>query len=553
MIRLRDYQTEAVDAVRADLAEGVTRPAVVLPTGGGKTIVFSALGEVERSRGKTLIIAHRDELITQAVDKYLSVNPGADVGVVKAERDDHDHTVIVASVQTLAIPARRERISGVGLGVIDECHHATADSYLDVMDHFDVPFIGFTATPARGDGKALGSVWQKISYEMTLLRMIRRGFLTDVRGRRVKVPDLDLKGLRKTAGDYREGELGERLEQSMAPETVAKAYREHGVREDGTVRPGILFAPTVATAHVFAEAMTAEGFRCEAVWGAMPLEDRRRVLREYDEGKIDILSNCMVLTEGFDSPRAEVAVIARPTQSSPLYVQMVGRVLRLYPGKEFALVLDVVGVAGKHELCTLATLGGEKLEEVQDGESLMKAIDDLEAKEAEASGDEDQGYVGDVVSETIDLFAGSRQSWLQTHDRHWFIPAGGRIIAIIPGRRPGSMDVGWFNLPTRANGWNGKGGGSIAKGILDLGLAMAHGEGAITWDEEVMAAKDRAWRKRKRTESQVGFATGRLGIKMELITDTMRAGQLGDMISVEMASRRIDSLIRAKRPAGVRA
>ncbi|HEY6014296.1 MAG TPA: DEAD/DEAH box helicase [Candidatus Limnocylindrales bacterium] len=541
-IRLRDYQNEAVDAVRADLADGVTRPAVVLPTGGGKTIVFSALGEAERSRGKTLIVAHRDELINQAADKYRSVNPGADVGIVKAERDDHEHAVIVSSVQTLARPNRRGRISGVGLGIIDECHHATAKSYLDVMDHFGVPFVGFTATLARGDGKALGEVWQKISYEMPLLRMIRRGYLTDVKGIRIKVPDLDLKGLRKTAGDYREGELGERLAESMAPVTVARAYREHGVREDGTVRPGILFAPTVATAQIFAEAMTDEGFRCEAIWGDMPMDDRRRVLREFDEGKIDILSNCMVLTEGFDSPRAEVAVIARPTQSAPLYVQMVGRVLRLYPGKSFALVLDVVGAATNHELCTLATLSGDRLGEIKETSSLLKALDELEAAEAEAVDEADSlGYVGDVVSETVDLFAGSRQSWLQTHGGHWFIPAGGRIIALVPDR-VGRLDVAWFEMPSRDNNWKPRGGGYVVRGIADFGIAMAHGEGEITWEEEVMAAKDRAWRKKKRTQAQVDFAR-RLGMRTDQIPESMRAGQLGDLISIELASRRIDRLV----------
>lgn len=540
-IRLRDYQSEAVDAVRADLADGVTRPAVVLPTGGGKTIVFSALGEAERSRGKTLIVAHRDELINQAADKYRSVNPGADVGIVKAERDDHEHAVIVSSVQTLARPNRRGRISGVGLGIIDECHHATAKSYLDVMDHFGVPFVGFTATLARGDGKALGEVWQKISYEMPLLRMIRRGYLTDVKGIRIKVPDLDLKGLRKTAGDYREGELGERLAESMAPVTVARAYREHGVREDGTVRPGILFAPTVATAQIFAEAMTDEGFRCEAIWGDMPMDDRRRVLREFDEGKIDILSNCMVLTEGFDSPRAEVAVIARPTQSSPLYVQMVGRVLRLYPGKSFALVLDVVGAATNHELCTLATLSGDRLGEIKETSSLLKALDELEAEEAADAEAAYPGYVGDVVSETVDLFAGSRQSWLQTHGGHWFIPAGGRIIALVPDR-VGRLDVAWFEMPSRDNNWKPRGGGYVVRGITDFGIAMAHGEGEITWEEEVMAAKDRAWRKKKRTQAQVDFAR-RLGMRTDQIPESMRAGQLGDLISIELASRRIDRLV----------
>lgn len=531
-IRLRDYQDDAVTAVRNDLATGIRRPAVVLPTGGGKTIVFSDLLAKEVNRGKGLIIAHRDELIQQAVDKYRSVNPGAEVGIVKAEQDETDAPVIASSIQTLARPNRRARLTGVGLVVVDECHHATAASYRAVLDHYDVPAVGFTATPARGDGKALGDVWEKISYEMPLLRMIRRGFLCDIIGIQIKVPDLNLTNLKKTAGDYREGELGERLAESMAPETVAKAYRKHGVRPDGTVRPGILFAPTVDTAHLFAEAFDAEGFKVATVWGAMPMTERRQTLADYDAGKIDILCNCMVLTEGFDSPRAEVCVIARPTASSPLYIQMVGRVLRLFPGKDGALVLDVVGASSRHELCTLAVLGGEKIKEVKDGQSLLKAIDELEA--AEVLEEQGAGYVGDVVAETVDLFAGSRQQWLQTFDGHWFIPAGNRIIVLVPNRK-GTYDVAWFRTKT-------KGGDYIVRGVADLGIAMAHGEGEITWDEEVMAAKDRAWRKRRRTEAQLGYART-LGIKVAMLPDTMRAGQLGDLISIALASKRVDAII----------
>lgn len=537
MIRLRDYQIEAVEAVRTDLAAGVGRPAVVIPTGGGKTVIFSELIRQEAAeRGRIGVLVHREELATQAGQKYQSVNPGASFGVVKAERNEVNAPVVIASVQTLARKHRREQLSGIGLWVVDECHHAVSKSYIDVLEHYGVPAVGFTATLARGDGKALGTVWEKISYEYPLLRMIRKGYLVDVRGIQVKVPGLDLANLSKTAGDYREGELGERLEQSIAPETVAKAYREHGVRPDGSVRPGILFAPTVATAHVFAEALVAEGFRCQAVWGDMPAEDRRRVLRDFEDGKIDVLSNCMLLTEGFDSPRAEIVVIARPTESAPLYNQMVGRVLRLFPGKSMALVLDVVGVSGRHELCTLATLGGDQLEAIKPWKSLLQAVDEMEA-ERDVEGDDVTGYSGAVVAETVDLFAGSRQQWLQTHAGHWFIPAGERIIVLVPTNGGVSFDVAWFKLKV-------KGGGYVARDVMDLGIAMAHGEGSITEDEEMMANSDRAWRKKKRTDKQLSFARG-LGIKVDVFPniDKMRAGQLGDLISIQLASRRVDTLI----------
>lgn len=525
-IRLRPYQVDAADAVDADLAAGVQRPAVVIPTGGGKTVVFSETIRRQQAirPGKALILVHRDELATQAVSKYQSVNPGAVVGVVKASRNEVDAPVVVGSVQTLAREGRRAKLTGVGLIIVDECHHATAKSYQDILGHYGVPAVGFTATLARGDGARLGDVWEKISYQRPLLRMIREGHLVDVRGIQVVVPDLDLTGVKKSGGDYREGDLGDRLQDSMAPETVAKAYREHAAD-----MPGIVFAPTVATAHLFTEALVAEGFTAATVWGAMPLDERRRVLDDFEHGRIQILSNCMVLTEGFDSPRAQCAVIARPTQSSPLYIQMVGRVLRLFPGKGPALVLDVVGAAGRHELATLADLGGDRPIKPKDGQTLLKALDDLEAEEESEGGDDGQGYVGEIEARTVDLFAGSRQNWLQTEAGNWFIPAGDRLIVLI--EKTSGYDVAWVYSKR-------KGGEMVARDVTDLGYAMAQGESVITLEEEVMSANDRAWRKRKATEKQLNYAKI-LGLPVAELTG-QRAGVVGDAISIRLASRRLD-------------
>ena len=543
VVRLRPYQIEINDAIERDLDDGHRRLAAVAPCGTGKTVVLSDLitRRAPKHGGQTVVVAHTDELINQTAIKFRGVT-GQSVGVVKAGQDETDAPVIVSSIQTLSRPNRRERLRNVGFLIIDECHLAAAPSYVQTINHFDVPTVGFTATLARGDGKALGEVWKKVSVEIPLLRMIRQGYLADIEGVQVKIPDLDLSGLKKTAGDYRDGELGERLQDSMAPETVAKAYREHGVRADGTVRPGILFAPTVATAQLFAEVLCAEGFKAVAVWGNMSRDERHRILGHdgkpgaYDRGEYDILTSVSMLSIGFDSPRAEVAIIARPTQSAPLYIQQVGRVLRPYPGKGRALVLDVVGAAARHELCTLATLAGERLEEVKESETLLKALDELETEESEA--EESSGYVGPVQVVKVDLFAGRRQQWLQTHAGHWFIPAGDRIIALVPDKAD-ALDVAWLRT-------TGKGGGYIARSVGDLGIAMAHGEEAITEDEELMADKDRAWRKRKMTERQVNYARG-LGIKVDALSEKTRAGQLGDLISIALASRRIDTLVSAKR------
>jgi len=525
-IQLRDYQTEAVNAVADAWADGTDRPAVVLPTGTGKTVIFSELARREREQGgRTLVLAHRDELIGQAVAKLAAVDPGAKIGVVKAERNEVDAPIVVASVPSLIRQSRREALGHFSAGIVDEAHHATARTYRTVMDGLSIPWAGFTATMARGDGSKLGDVWSKIVYEADIISMIRRGFLVDPKGIRIKVPHLDLSGVRRTGGDYNEADLGEALTESFAPEVVADAYIEHAAG-----RPALLFAPTVETAQLFHQHMIDKGVRSAVVWGAMPLADRRAALADFDAGKIDVLCNCMVLTEGYDSPRAEVCIIARPTQSKPLYVQMVGRVLRPYPGKTGALVLDVVGVTGRMALCSLTTLVGKE-DEAKDGQSLLEAVaEDEEAREAIA----EQLYTGPTEAAEVDLFGNSRQTWLRTRAGFWFLQAGERFIALVP-LADGSFNVGWWSKSGYAKGADR--GGWIAQNVPDLGYAMAHGESNVTMAEQVITAKERQWRKRKPSEKQNGYARS-LGFTP---LPEMRSGEVSDLISVGLASERLDA------------
>jgi superfamily II DNA or RNA helicase len=521
---MRDYQSEAVAAVEDAWSAGMDRPAVVLPTGTGKTVVFAHLADKAKTDGRVLVLAHRDELVWQAAAKLRSVT-GGPVGVVQAGMDETDAPVVVASVQTLAGERRRERLTGVRTIIVDEAHHATAPTYRTIMSHYNCRAVGFTATMARGDGRRLGDVWQKIVYQRDIVTMIRAGHLADVRGVRVQVPDLDLSQVSTRGGDYAEGELGTALADSLAPEVVAQAYLEHapGV-------PGVLFAPTVDTAYLFADALNGVGVRTGVITGAMPTVERRAILADYEAGRLDVLSNCMVLTEGFDSPRAQVAILARPTASAPLYIQMVGRVLRPYPGKRQALVLDVVGASGRHVLATLAVLSGSKQTRPKDGQSFLEALDAAEAVAAERMAE--QGYVGPVEAAEVDLFAGSRQAWLRTRAGHWVIPAGERYVCLaqLPD---GTYDVAWYGK--RA------GGGWISRSVPDIGYAMAWGEGDITEDEQLYAAKERGWRKRPATDKAVRYARS-LGID---VPDRARGGQVGDLLTVELASRRIDGPLSA--------
>ena len=241
-LRLRPYQREAVEAIQQARARGIRRQAVQLPTGTGKTLVFSDV--IRRTPGRGLIVAHRDELITQAVDKYRLGDPMASIGIVKAEHDDHDADVVVGSIQSLSRPNRLTRlVPDFSVVVIDECHHAVADSYVRVLEHVgafedDGPLVvGVSATLERGDGTGLGDIFEAVTYEKTLLEMIEAGYLVDLRAIRVQV-QADFNDVHVRRGDLAVDELSDMLDRADQPRQVAEAYREHA-----SDRKGLVFTP----------------------------------------------------------------------------------------------------------------------------------------------------------------------------------------------------------------------------------------------------------------------------------------------------------------------
>jgi superfamily II DNA or RNA helicase len=546
-LKLRDYQSDAIDAVFEAWAGGMRRPAIVLPTGAGKTVVFSALIKQFRdgfhhdagpqrlaAGGRVIVLVHRDELADQAMAKIHAVAPHLTVGKVKAETRQVTADVMVCSVQTLArekalrqIWAAEESSGKVGLIITDECHHAAAPSYGKVYDSFPKALqLGVTATMARGDRLGLGDVWEEVVYSRSILWMMSKGFLAPVRTRQVQVAKLDMGGVKTSRGDYAAGDLGRAMLEAEAEKAIPRAYKEHA---DG--RPGIVFTPTVATAQAVADEMNAAGIKTAVVSGETPKEERHQIYDDYRHGRVQVLSNCMVLTEGFDAPWAEVAVIARPTQSAPLYTQMVGRVLRPYPGKADALVLDLVG-ASSNKLRTLVDLDPTvPLREVQEGETLQEAI------EREAEEDKD-GPVNTFVTEgmfglkakDVDMFSASDKVWLRTKAGILFIPAGETTVFLFKSLEdPSLMDVVTYEKgsqrPARHPAHLG----------LDLSTAMAWGEVVAEDATPYSVSKSASWRKAKPSDGQIRV-TDSLGIDIT----GMRRGAVSDAISVEFASRSLD-------------
>lgn len=545
-IKLRDYQEEAIDAVFAAWAGGMRRPAIVLPTGAGKTVVFSSL--VKRFRTdhyadplqhtglRVIVLAHRDELVDQAIGKLRALLPAdLSVGKVKADDNDIDTDVMVCSVQTLASARRRgvlaahqDKHGKVGLIITDECHHAAAASYRKVYDAFpDALHLGVTATMARGDGVGLGSVWEDVVFKRSVLWMMKRGYLTDVEAKSVNLWGVDLNDVKTSRGDYQAGDLGRALMASEAHKPIARAYTEYAGN-----RRGIVFTPTVETAHATAEELNTAGVKTAVVSGETPRDERRRIFDDFRTGRVQVLSNCMVLTEGFDAPWAEVAVIARPTQSQPLYVQMVGRVLRPWPGKERALVLDVVGASASNKLRTLIDLEPGRVQEVQEGETLQEA-EEREEAEADAIVPRPAGAPSfQLKVKDVSLFAGSDHAWVTTPKGVLYINCGERYVFLWPSpKEPGTWDVCHAATKGREP-WQ-----RTEYQALELGAAMAWGE-AISEDfyAGFSTRKSAAWRKGKPSDAQLEFAQ-RLGIPG---AESMGKGDLSEAIDVVMGARFFD-------------
>jgi superfamily II DNA or RNA helicase len=356
-VTLRPYQQAAVDAAFEGWNCGLRRLLWSMPTGCGKTVAFAAVAErVLREGERVLILAHRTELIEQAKDKLAAYAPWcADrIGIVKAERDRWKAQCVVASVQTLQNSRLHRYAPGTfGLIVVDEAHHGAAPTYRAILDYLDAPrVLGVTATVNRGDGVGLADVFGQIIYAYPLLDAIREGYLCDVRQWAVETTT-NLDGVATRAGDFQTAPLAKRVNMPERNALVVKAFLDRAAD-----RQAVAFCVNVAHTKALAEAFRQQDVKAEAVWGEMGDDARADTLARFRRGEVRVLTNCQVLTEGWDEPSVSCILMARPTKSQPLYQQAVGRGLRLDDGKADLLVLDFVDASRKHTLVTVPSLLG---------------------------------------------------------------------------------------------------------------------------------------------------------------------------------------------------
>lgn len=350
-MQLRPYQEEARAKVQQEWKEGRKRTLLVLPTGCGKTIVFSKIIEDRVKMGeRVLVLAHRSELLEQASDKLMTAT-GLGTALEKAENTSIGtwFRVVVGSVQTMQ---REKRLSQFPPNhfdtiVIDEAHHAISDGYQRVLEHFrEANVLGVTATPDRGDMRNLGSYFDSLAYEYPLVDAIKSGYLSKITA--ITIPlELDLSTVSQQAGDFKASEIGTALDpylDQIADEMVKQCKD----------RKTVVFLPLVKTSQKFRDILNEKGFRAAEVNGES--KDRAEILEDFDKDKYNVLCNSMLLTEGWDCPTVDCVVVLRPTKVRALYSQMVGRGTRLAPGKENLLLLDFLWHTERHELCRPAHL-----------------------------------------------------------------------------------------------------------------------------------------------------------------------------------------------------
>lgn len=312
---LRDYQLRAIDLVRAEYRRGRRAVLLVLPTGAGKTATASQLIAWAVARGRRcLFLVHRREIVLDTHRRLVAA--GVACGVVMSGEASVDAPVQVCSVQTLTA---REQHPPADLLVWDEAHHCAAETYREIRSQYPAAWhLGLTATPERSDGAPLGDAFEALVAPISVAELVEAGHLAPID---VVAPPTRL--------------------QSAIGATPADAWREHGGG-----RPAVVFTGTIAESR---ECVAAIGERAAHIDGSTPRRERDEILRRFERGDLDVLSNCAVLTEGWDSARAEVCVLARGCGSLPVYLQTIGRVRRTGGNAaKRCLLIDLAGAAHEH-------------------------------------------------------------------------------------------------------------------------------------------------------------------------------------------------------------
>ncbi len=358
-ITWRPYQVQCKKSIKNNYDKGITKQLVVQATGTGKRIAaVNLMNHFKRS----LFIAHREELIEQAyqdIDRFFPMQ----AGIVKGSRREFDKRIVVASVQTLYNHLDKIDPSTFNYIAVDEAHHYMSRTYLATIRHFKPDLLtGWTATPKRLDGFNLSNLFQKITFEYPIEKGIKEGFLAPIEAYQIKT-NVSLKGVRKTAGDFNQKQLSEKVDIPERNKLIVQRYKKYAKGEQA-----IAFCVDIDHCYHLKEKFVEEGIKAEVVVSDQTrCPNRSELIADFKESKFTILINVMIATEGFDYSDAAIMLGARPTESEALYTQMIGRFTRIKSdkfrekfGHDKAIILDFVDNTANNSLVTSYKLEEDK-------------------------------------------------------------------------------------------------------------------------------------------------------------------------------------------------
>lgn len=531
MSALRGYQAEALAALAAFYDKGGRRGGVSLPTGTGKTHIMATIGKNAAddpgyAGRRVLYLLHRDTLVDQTVAKLrATVTPGTSIGVLKGVRNETGANIIVASVHSLKTEARRRALPPISVCVVDEAHVSVTPTYRAVYDRIGAfesggaKLAGFSATWTRSDSIGLGDVWEDVVFARTIKWAVQNGHL--VKPRAIQVGEgLDLSGVRvnRSTGDYRETDLGKAVAIEELAESVVRGFEKYG---DG--RPAVLFAPTVEAAEYFGDALRTAGISAAGIYGTTDAAQRKPRFAAHREGDVRVLTTCTALAEGWDAPYCSLGLLVRPTRHEGLFVQMFGRLLRPWPGKPDALLLDFVNATDDVALRNAVDLDETVVRE--DGSAVEdEPVPDDEEEDTETVSRERIVYRRRTSYE-VEIMPGSDVHWLVGPAGVPFVPCGDALVFII------EASDGWAVGHVTGRHADGRPRGRfVHTGLAQedaLAAASDFAEGAGAY----LAKRSAAWRQGEPSLAQLNFA------KILGIPDapTMARGALSDSISVAKA------------------
>jgi len=352
---LRDFQVEAVHRFFEKVNSDITRQLIVLPPATGKTLIAAAISkQFHKESNKErpiLFLVHRDELMNQTIRIIQLMWKGATIGRIKGSENNQNAMILVASIQTLV--RGRKLNNPPSLVIYDEAQHSLSKGSIKLLHDLGCftnggpILLGLTATPDRSDNRSLFSVFQEVVYQKDITEMIRSGYLTEIKERKIVIRNLNTSQLPSVSGDYDIDLLGDTMSKNDVVKEIVKSYREHAIG-----LKTIIFTVTKRQSDVIVTELMKEGIRAVSIDSSHSAKKRTSILIDFCNDKYRVLVNCSLLAEGYDQPDVSCVIIARPTRNKGLYTQMIGRGLSLHPSKEHCLVLDVVGENNDRSLVT---------------------------------------------------------------------------------------------------------------------------------------------------------------------------------------------------------